>query len=152
MSQLTLDFLQPIGKVQKGWISSTFLVVCKHQAAIIMHALPHKAATKAQLIRIVVLIRKVSGQIIRIDAWGNNFFFPMEKRCTYNWRSLSFESRNLVAPSMCFLNNSCFSGSNFGVSNLIYLFMKVTNCFLSKAGCSCEFRKQLFQTTSRGKL
>ena len=43
---LTLDFLQAIGKVQEGWIGGAFLVVCKHQVTIIMHALPHKTATQ----------------------------------------------------------------------------------------------------------
>ena len=57
---------------------------------------------------------------------------------TYNWRSLSFESRNLVAPSMFFLKISCCSPSSLGVNNLMYLFMNVTNCFLSKEGCSCK--------------
>jgi hypothetical protein len=43
---LTLDFLQPMGNVDKGRISGTFLVICKNQAAIIMHAFPDKTATK----------------------------------------------------------------------------------------------------------
>jgi hypothetical protein len=57
---------------------------------------------------------------------------------TYNWRSLIFERRYLVAPSMCFLNNAWFSGSNLAARFLMYLFMNVTNCFLSKGGCSCK--------------
>lgn len=46
---LALDLLQSMAKVQKCRVSGTFLVVSKYQAAIIMHALPHKTAkgTKA---------------------------------------------------------------------------------------------------------
>jgi hypothetical protein len=42
---LTLDFLQPMGKVEKGWISGTFLVICKDQTAIFMQAFTNKTAT-----------------------------------------------------------------------------------------------------------
>jgi hypothetical protein len=42
---LALNFLQAISKVDKSWISGTILVVSKHKASIIMHALSNKTAT-----------------------------------------------------------------------------------------------------------
>ena len=41
-SCLKLNLLQPVGEVQKCWVSGSILVVSKDQAAIIMHALSHK--------------------------------------------------------------------------------------------------------------
>lgn len=42
----TLDFLQPMGEVQECWVNSTFLVVSKHQRAVIRHALSHKTTIR----------------------------------------------------------------------------------------------------------
>lgn len=57
-------------------------------------------------------------------------------RRAYNWKSLSFDTKNLVALSMCFLIIFCFSDSSLGTVCLRYLFMNITNCFLSNGGCS----------------
>ena len=56
---LTLDFLQAMSKVEKSWIGSTFLVVCKNQTTIVVHALPNKAAMLEP--QLITLNKEISG-------------------------------------------------------------------------------------------
>ena len=50
---LTLDFLQSIGKVEKSWISGAIFVISKNQTSIIMHAFTNKTAFIIELVTII---------------------------------------------------------------------------------------------------
>lgn len=158
---LTFDLFQPTREVQKCWVSCALLVIRKYQAAIIMHALSHKTEKKQKknthaactsyhpihysdnkqarhlicFTRIYIIsYAQLTWVVPQAQVISNTYNLD-----TYNWRSASFERRNLVAPSTFFLNRSSCSPSSLGVNNLIYFFTYATNCFLSKGGCSYKY-------------
>lgn len=129
---LALDLLQTRGQIQESWISGTFFVVSEDQCRFISHALTN-----------ITVKSKTQPSHGGLSLYIFHSTWKIKENTTHNWRSLSFESKNLIAGSIFFLKCSCASPSNFGVNNLIYFFIWAMNCFLSNEGCSCKNMKYI---------